>query len=115
MNLSNARHLTLPRGGGAARLYFIRVQRELLHPPVKDFSNIQFIVFAAIHLVYSAEFLQLFAARAELAENGAIELHFVDRSGIKIAGVGIGAVKILVRPGGDAKLPRCADVRVLRL
>src|SRR5579883_3094788 len=101
---------------GAARFGFAdRVQQELLNAPVQDFTDIKFIILAAIHLMDGAEFFQLFATRTEFPEDRAVEFHFVNGGVIEIAAVGIGAVKILMRPGGDTESPRRADIDVLSL
>ena len=56
----------------------------------------------------------MLAGSAELANDASVQLHFVNLAVIKVGGpVGIGAVKILVRPRRDADGPRRANICIL--
>src|ERR1700730_6635648 len=93
-------------------LRLARVQRELLHAPVRNFTDVELIFVPAVDFVDRSEFLQLLAGLAELAEDLAIELHLVDFAVvIEITGtVGVRAVEVLVRARRDTHGPRRAYV-----
>jgi hypothetical protein len=79
------------RAGFACR----RVQDEFLNAPIENFTDVYFVLFSAVHFVHGPELLQLLASCAELARNGAVKFHFVDRCVVKFAAVRIGAIEIL--------------------
>src|ERR1051325_2612582 len=61
-----------------ARLLFLyRMQQQFLRPPQLNFGHEKHVGIPAIDLVQSAEFAQLFARLAELADHCAVELHLV--------------------------------------
>src|SRR5581483_325644 len=102
-----------PRAGRRVRFTGGRVQHQFLDAPVGDLAYVQLVVFAAIHFMDGAEFLELLAAGAEFAEEGAIEFHLIYRCRAEILGVGVGGIQILVRAGSDAQGPGRTDVGVL--
>src|SRR4051812_32273685 len=87
-------------GRGRPRL---RMQRELLHPPVEDFPHVQLVLGRTGHLVDPAELLRLLPRPAEHPDDRTLERYFVDA-----AGISVGYVQELVRPGSDADRPRRA-------
>src|SRR4029078_2922271 len=62
------------RAGGLGRR-LLRMQDDLLRAPCGDFRHPQLVFVAAVHAVDRAELLQLLPGLAELADDGAIELH----------------------------------------
>src|SRR5262245_14051392 len=91
---------SLPSTGCARGL---RMERDLLNPPLGDFRDVHLVRIPAIHLVHGAEFLEAVARLAEAAQHGAVELHLVDLAGHRglievVAGrEGIRRVDVLMR------------------
>ena len=56
----------------------LRMQSELLHPPVTDLPHVEFVLVAAIDGVDGAEFLRQLPRSAELAYNLARQFQLVD-------------------------------------
>src|SRR6185503_8547717 len=96
------------RSAGGLRRSLLRMQDDLLRAPRGDLRYPQLVFVAAVHSVNRAEFLQLFPGLAELADDGAVELHLVDlagdvtrRGGVAV-GIGVRRVEILVWTRRDA-------------
>src|SRR5262245_20499543 len=91
---------SLPSTGGAGGL---RMKRDLLDPPLGDFSDVHLVRVPAIHLVDGAEFLEAVSRLAEAAEHRPVEFHLVDLAGHRglievVAGrEGIRRVDVLMR------------------
>src|SRR5437588_4936005 len=81
----------------------IRMQDQLLDPPVHDFRNIEFVFRGASDFVNPSELLGLFTRAAKDTENFPVERHLV-----QAAGKCIGRIQYLIRTGRDADRPRGA-------
>src|SRR3954470_24439072 len=73
------------------------MQDQLLHSPVEELGNIEYVFGRTRDLVYPAELLHLLARLAEHAEHFPIERKLVDATGISIR-----RIKDLTRTRGDA-------------
>src|ERR1035437_3031837 len=88
-----------------------RMQRQLLHTPRNDLAHQQFVLVAAIDFVHGRELAQVLARVSELADNGSVQFHLVNLAGHRVeqrivaVRIRVGAVEILVGPGGDAHGP----------
>src|SRR5882757_352795 len=59
----------------------LRLQQQLLHPPVQELGDIEHVLGRARHRVDPAELLELLAGLAEHAQNLAVERQLVDAAG----------------------------------
>ena len=57
------------------------MDRELLHPEIADFADIERVLAAAVDRVDGAELFQQFASLAKLSNDGSVETHLVDFAG----------------------------------
>src|SRR5580692_4991887 len=84
----------------ARREWLLRMQDQLLHPPIEDFGDIEHVLVRAGDGMDPAELLELFAGAAEHAQNLAVEAQLVDA-----AGESVGDIEHLVRRRRDAQRP----------
>src|SRR5438067_5233404 len=86
--------------------------RELLHPEVADFADVERVLAAAIDRVDGAELFQQFACFAKLSNDGSVETHLVDFAGRVevVRRIGIRDVHDRVRGRRDADGLGVADV-----
>ena len=68
------------------------MQNQLLHAPIQDFGDINFVLRRARDLVNPAELLQLVAHASEHADHFAVQRQLVNA-----ARISVGAVEILRR------------------
>src|SRR5580692_4191152 len=87
----------------ARRARLLRMQDQLLHPPIEDFGDIERVLVRAGDGVDPAELLELLAGAAEHAQNLAVEAQLVDA-----ARKSVGDIEHLVRRWRDAQRPRRA-------
>src|SRR3954452_22436369 len=101
------------RGNAASCL----AQRQLLHPEVADFADVEDVLGSAIDRVDRAELLEQLAGPAEFADDRAVEAHLGDLArGIEIVRrIRMRHVHHLVAAGRDAERLRVADVLDLAL
>src|SRR3954463_6900510 len=101
------------RGNAASCL----AQRQLLHPEVADFADVEDVLGSAIDRVDRAELLEQLAGPAEFADDRAVEAHLGDLArGIEIVRrIRIRHVHHLVAAGRDAERLRVADILDLAL
>src|SRR5579864_1597076 len=94
-----------------------RVQGELLNAPIRNFTRVDFVVGPAVKLMHRHELLQRLAALPELAQDFAVQFHFVDLAvvGHIRRASGVGAVEILMLARRDADCPRRAHIDIARL
>src|SRR5262249_45521641 len=81
----------------------LRIEYQLLHPPVEQLGDVEQVLGRAGDLVDPAELLELLARLAEHAEHLALERELVHPSGESV-----GCVEHLVRARRDAHRPRRA-------
>src|SRR6476660_389657 len=67
----------------ARAFHRLGLEQNLLHAPVGDLGDEEFVGVAAVDLVHGTELLQRLSGLAELAENRAVELHLVDLAGLR--------------------------------
>src|SRR6266849_7694514 len=67
-------------------LRLVRMQCQFLHPPIRDFANINFVWIAAIDFVDRTELLHLFARGPEFPENLPVQFHSVNFAVIHVCG-----------------------------
>src|SRR5215467_10933849 len=90
--------------GAAGRFHLIRMQNQLLDPPVEDFRDVENVLGGTGDLVNPTELLWLFARLAEHTQDLAIERELIDAARTRI-----GAVEHLLpvmTRRGDAQCPR---------
>src|SRR3954453_6569278 len=56
-------------------------QRQLLHPEIPDFTDVEDILGAAIDRIDGAELLEQLAGPAKLADDRSVQAHLVDLAG----------------------------------
>src|SRR6266850_139490 len=103
------------------RLYFLRIQYDLLCAPRRNFRDKQLIRVATVDFVNGLELAKILARLAELSDDAAVEFHLVDfagdlpgrcRIGIRVR---VRRVKVLVRARRNAYRPGAAHVGIHRL
>src|SRR5258708_10170344 len=67
-------------------LRLVRMQCQFLHPPIRDFANINFVRVPAVNFVHRTELLQLFARRPKFAEDFPVQFHSVNFTVIHVRG-----------------------------
>src|SRR5580698_8053673 len=100
---SDARGYGSPRAGTTVRSprrLALRLQHQLLHPPVQQLRGVDGVFRRAGQRVDPAELFQLLAGAAEHAQHLAVEAELVDA-----AGPGIRTVEHLMRRRRDADRP----------
>src|SRR5436309_15472710 len=81
----------------------IRLQLELLHPPVRELADEDLVLVAAIDFVHRPELFCELAGPSEFAQDAAVQFHLVDFAVIHVAGaVRVRAVHVLMRAGRNA-------------
>src|SRR5262245_21105091 len=102
--------------GQSPRLH-LSTKRELLHSHIRDLTDEQVVLAAAVDRVDRAELFRQLSGFAELSDDGSIQLHLVDLAAyVEIfRRIGIRAVEELVRSWCDAKRGRSPDVGELCL
>src|SRR6478672_7289906 len=77
-------------------------QRQLLHAPVRQLANQQFVLVAAVDRVDEPELLRQLACAAELSDDVAVEIELVNRRVFHAVRIpGVRDIQILSRAGRD--------------
>ena len=87
-----------------ALFLLIRMQGDLIHPPIQQLARIKFIFRSAIQGMHRAELLRSLAGFPELAHDGSVQFQFVNVTAVDEISreIAVYAVKVLVRTLGHA-------------
>src|ERR1700679_2245404 len=99
-------HLELAAAAGRGRR-LARMQQELLHAPVQDFTDEKRILGRTSNLMDPTEFLHLAAALADVAEHLAMQAQLINTARIAVR-----AVQVLGWARRDTDCPGCSILRV---
>src|SRR4051812_13381119 len=89
----------------------IRMQRQFLDTPVRQFTNVQMVIGSTIDCVHQAKLFELLSCRSELPHDPAVQFHLINCCVVHpILVARMGAVEILMRSAADAHGERHANV-----